>query len=744
MAPGVVPGNSQHFDLVEYWRRVWRNKWIVAAAAILGTLLGVLAMVPQTRIYQARMSLEVQTLNENFMNFRDVNPTSSGPGLYPEIDMLTHVKLLQTRPLLEAVVSRLEQEGKLKPPPPPPPGWRSWLRLPPAKKEEPTKGQKKGPSYNLAGDLRVRANANTRIIDVTFDSPDPEVAAAFVNTLGEEFIRSNLESRWKQAQQTGDWLTRQLHDMKAKLQTSETDLQEYARRRNLMFTGDKNQENVDEEKLRQIQAELSRAQADRMSKQSRFELVNATPADSLAEVIENESLRLHQQKLTELRRQHAELDSTLTPEHYRVRRVKAQVAQLEAELGRLRDNILERIRGDYLAAKSRERLLEAEFKRQTELVAGLSEKAVQYNILKREVETNRQLYESMLQKVREANLASAMRASGIRIVEPADVPALPYKPDLRRGGTLGLVAGLFLGVGLALLRERLDRCIQGPEDLQVYLRVPELGVVPRRAAGLLSAAGNREDGPAAGGLVRLAAGVMQAEVRRKSFAQSEAFRTIVTSILFSGSAREAKKVLVVTSPNPSEGKSTLATNVAAAFAEIGRKTLVIDADMRRPRVHAMFGLPNDQGLAQILSGEVPMDGTGLFLALHQTSLVGLTVLPSGTAGEEAGSLVHSARFPDLLALLRPYFDVILIDTPPMLQLADARAVASHADGIVLVIRSGQTTREAAIAAQRRLEHDGLPIVGVVLNDWDPGRSHYGGYAYYKDTYGRYATVTKAG
>jgi len=736
VAPSAPHSDSHSLDLVEYWRRVWRHKWVVVAVAILGAILGLLAMLPQTPIYQARTSVEVQSINDNFLNFRDVNPTANATsGMYPEIDMLTHVKLLQTRPLIDATIKKLEEQGKWKPGPPAPKRelWPAWLPRPKRHEAAKKASENELPADLFAG-LRVKASTNTRIIDVTFDSPDPEFAAAFANTLADQFIETNLESRWKSAQHTGQWLTRQLQDQKVRLEQSETQMQEYARQTHLMFTGENDKQNVDEEKLRQVQTELSHAQADRMSKQARFELVSAARAEALGEALENESLKMDKQRLTDLRRQYAELDSTLTPEHYKVKRVRAQIAQMEADFNRERDAILERIRGDYEAAKTRERLLTSEYERQATVVDGLSGKSVKYNILKREVETNRQLYESMLQKVKEANLAAAMRASAIRIVEPADIPSFPYKPDLRRGAALGLVFGLFAGVGVALIRERLDRCIQGPEDLHHYLDVPELGIVPKQKG--ISASWHA--GGPTNSLIKLAAGVDKADLAKRPSIINEAFRAITTSILFSETLRGKHCILVVTSPNPSEGKSTVSTNLTAAFAEIGRRVLLIDADMRRPRVHSLFQLDNDIGLAQILNGDLALDDVALFSALKQTTLMGLTILPSGSAGNQAGNLVHSMRFPQLLEVLRPHFDVIVVDTPPMLQLSDARAVASYADGVVLVIRSGQTTREAAIAASRRLVADGLPILGVVLNDWDLKTSSYGAYANYEKYVGSYA------
>ena len=244
-------------------------------------------------------------------------------------------------------------------------------------------------ALEAARSLKVRAEGQTRVVEVSYDSTDPRFAADFVNTLAQEFIESNVEARWKMSERTGEWLSRQLDDMRIKLERSEDSWQSYARSTGLMFTSEKT--NVSEEKLRQLQEELSKAQADRITSQSRWEITKTSPPDALPDVLNDSSLRSLQEKLTELRRQQAQLITIYTEKHSKVKQVEAQIAPLEAALQKERSAIIDRLRNDYDAALRREKLLTADYASQSRSVSDQDEKSIQYNILKREADSNRQL-----------------------------------------------------------------------------------------------------------------------------------------------------------------------------------------------------------------------------------------------------------------------------------------------------------------------------------------------------------------
>src|SRR5579863_918632 len=473
--------------LVEYWKVVLRHKATVLLLFVLGGLAGFMYTLPETPVYRAHATLEVQGLNENFLNMKDLSPTGSG-SMDPTADILTQVKLLESRALRERAIAKLKAQ----------PGaasatfvpnrftaWKKALRLDPG---SPLTWES---ALGMAeGSLTVRASGTTRIIDVASDSTDPRVAADFANTLVSEFIEQDLEGRLTTNERTGTWLSQQINDLKIQLEKSEDQMQSYASGVGLQLAGSRGEgkdggdrENVADAKLRQLQTEMLTIQADRVTAQSKYELISSAPPESLPQVLDDAGLREYQSKLADLRRQLAELTASLTPANPKVQKVQAQISELENILKKERTNIITRIKNDFEAAARRERLITAEYETQMRIVTAQAGKSIHYDILKREADTNHQIYESMLQKVKEASIASAMRASNYRVVDPAVPPVSPYKPNPTQSATMGSLGGLIIGILFVLVRERADRSLQQPGDAAHFLNLPELGVIPSDRAG---------------------------------------------------------------------------------------------------------------------------------------------------------------------------------------------------------------------------------------------------------------------
>ncbi len=715
--------------LFEYWRIIQRRKGTVVIVAFLGMVAAFLYTLPQTPVYQASTVIEVDNVNEDFLHMREVNPTQSG-GWDPVYDLQTQVKILESNSLRERVVKRLNSDSKpLVTIPSRLNAWRKALNL--ASPDVSTAREQ----AIKAIDLHVRVEPNTRLIVATCDSTNPQMAAEFANSLTSEFIEQNLETRWQTTQHTGEWLARQMEDLKIKLERSEDAMQAYARANGLVFTQDKG--NAAEEKMKELQSELSKAQGDRISKQSRYELAAHAPPESLAEVLGDSNLQEIQGKLTDLRREYAEASATYTAANPKVKKLQAQIAPLETALERQRSAIIGSIQNDYEAAQHRERLLAADYTAASQEVSNQGDRVNHYNMLKAEADTNRQLFDNMQQRVKEAGIASALRASNIHVVDPANIPKSPYKPNLLRQTLLGLICGIFFGIVLVVYLERVDRTVQEPGDAALFLGVPELGIIPSEAVetkrrlltqNSLAADANTTE---ANGLM-----VMQ----RKSSAMAEAFRSTLTSILFAGAHGECPKVLVLSSSAPREGKSTISSNLAVALAEIHKRVLLIDADLRRPRMHHIFGLTNETGLVDLLRQREPLVSQ-LNGSVQQTSIPNLSVMTSGQSGQGDTTLLHSMRIAELVELARKQFDMVLIDTPPMLTMADARVIARHSDGVILVTRANQTSRDSIKDAAHRFTEDGVHIIGTILNDWNPKKSGRYGYYKYYDKYKHYYSAS---
>jgi capsular exopolysaccharide synthesis family protein len=600
--------------------------------------------------------------------------------------------------------------------------------------------------------LTVRASGDTRLVEVLYDAKDPKVAADFANTLVTEFIEKSQEMRWKSSQRTDEWLTKHLHDMKAKLEESEVALQNYARTSGLTYTSEK--ENVAELRLRELQDELSKAQGDRVGKQAKFEDAKNEPAESLPETLDDPTLRDYHAKLTDLHRQYVELSSTLTPSHPKVQRIQAQIVELQSALEKHRGNIVRRIGGEYAAAHRREALLAQAYAAQEKVVANQSSKAIHYDTLKREVDSSRQLYESLLQRVKQAGLATAMRASNVLVVDPAKPPLLPHQPNMPVNSALGLLCGTLLGFGFVVFRSRFDRSFQVPGDLQIYLNLPELGAIPLADSTELHQISNGTNGTGTKSTLLLPEPLKEIKDipalaggeptdclelvtwKHNPSALAESFRATLTSILLTNQNGNRPRVIVVTSPGPGEGKTTIATNLSIAVTEIGRRVLLIDGDLRQPRLHKILNISNSWGLSDVLLSEAPIESVPLSHLVVETRIPGLSVVPSGSTTLSISHLLHSPRMEALLARMREEFDMVLIDAPPMMHLADARLLGWLSDGVVMVFRAGKTTREAAFVATQRFAEDGTRIVGTILNSWDsrknPGHSYGYGYGTYNN------------
>ena len=702
-------------SLRDYWDVIVRHKAMLLCFAVAGLAGAIAFSLAQTPVYRARTSLEIQNFNENFMDLKSMDPTNPSTESFSTADTYldTQIQIMQSEALIERVLTKLNlhdsRQATHKW------GFGAFVRrmLGSAKSKSSGSSEKDEMIRQAEANLTVRAAANTRLLEVLYESPDPKLAADFANTLVSEFVQQSQDVRWKSTELTSKWLTSRLDEMKAKLEKSEADAQDYARTSGLIFTSEK--DDVAGARLKQLQDELSAAQADGITKRAKLEDAENKPVESLP--IDDPVLRDDNQKLTDLQGQLAQLSATLTPAHYKVQRVQAQIDQLELAVEKERDQILHRIRNEFDAAQRREGLLAKAYAEQEAIVTDKSSKAIHYETLKGEVDSNRQIYESMLQRVKQAELASAMRVSNVLVVDAANPPLLPYKPNLRMNSALGLFCGMFAGVAFALVWGHFDRRILAPGEAQVVLKLPELGAIP------IAQIGAETTHPAAlASTFPLADSPELITWQRKVSLPAECFRTALTSLLLPVHNGGHPQVVLLTSPAVGDGKTMVASNLGIAMAELGRKVLLLDGDVRRPRLHQVFEMSNDWGLADVLSGKTAAGSIPLAELARETKVPGLYLLSSGIKTPTTSSLFHSPGMVLLLERLRREFDMIFIDAPPMIWLADARVLGRRADGVVLVLRAGRTTHESALFAMQRFADDGTHVLGTILNNWNPKKT----------------------
>lgn len=735
-----MPGTQPQGGLLEYWQILSRGKWTLLAIALLSTVLAGVLTHAQAPVYRAQSLVEIESLNENFLNMRNVSPTDENQGSQsPEYNIRTQIEVLQSRPVLERALQKLHLEKRILSSAQKHHSLLPWSlssrETKPLSKQEMAFQAHQQAMGIAESSLRVRPETNSRILSISFDSTDPKIAADFVNSLTAAFTEVTLENRWRSTQNISEWLGRQLQDVKTKLQRSQEALQNYAHTENLTFLSETSStgDTTVNERLKEMEVEVSRAQAERVVKEAAYEQVHNAPADSLPEVLDNPTLKEYQIELTTLRKQLADLSSAFTPQYPKIVSLRAQIATIVNALEKERSNILSRTRNEYDIAVRREQLVNRNYAAVTEMIARQSEKVSHYMLLKHELDSTRQLYESLVQRVKEADLASAMKASDVHVIESALAPHIPYKPVTMVNMAFGFLSGTFLGIVFVIQRARAYRGIQEPGDAALELNVPELGVIP--ASTLPASQFRRLLGPSGSSTDRKRPELTSWQ--QSPSVVAEAFRLTLTSLLLPSGNGEQPRVIAFSSANPSEGKTTVVSNLAIALARINRRVLLIDGDVRKRRLHRIFEVDNTRGLKEALEE----DGA---VAVQQTQIPNLYVLPSGQRANE--TLFFKSKLRDLLNRLRPEFDMILIDTPPLLQVSDARLICHAVDGVVLVVAQ-HTLRETALQVRQRLMDDGSNLIGTILNRWDPrtsvtgrGAGGYSDYYKYKDYYHDEKTV----
>jgi len=733
----MPPPAKESTGLLECWRMMVRRKWSLLSVALACGLAGFAVSLLQTPMYQARTSLEIQGPNENFLSLKDLDPASSSGPSAAETYVETQAHILQDEGFVEKVVTALGADQRLE-------GLGGPGMVTRIKR---LLGQKDGPRARSSHDaavgaaarnLAVHSSTASHVVEVTFDAADPQIAADFANALASELIEENINVRLQAAWRVNESLGRQLIDLKANYERSANQLQDYAHSTGLIFDLDKGS-TIAEEKLRQVQEDQSRAQADLAAKQAKYELAKSASPESLPEVLDNGPMKEYQIKLTDLRRQLAEMEATFTPGYFKLKNLQAQISELEGIMRKERSNIVDRLRNEYEAAARREKLVEQAYLQQSTTVSNEASRAVHYNVLKREVETNRAMYETALQKVKEAGMAAAIRASNIRVISPAKRPVHPYRPRRLFNAGMGLLAGLFLGFAFVFVRENTDRSLRAPGDIAAYLNLPELAAIPsagKQPAQTISRRKNliidiEQESAGSGGqdvFGRRRDSRSKLEMMscsNEASPMAESFRSALASLWFAGQSGKRPRMFVLTSPNACEGKTTLTSNLGIALANTNRRVLLIDGDIRKPRLHAVFNVSNRWGLGNLLEDDCPIEDYVFEDIVLKTSVPGLYVLPSGTGNMNISSLRYHERLSDLLMRFRLEFHAVLMDTPPMLEFSDARVLGRLSDGVIMVVRALETSRDDAAAVYRRFQEDGTPVLGSILNDWNPKKSKYG-------------------
>ncbi len=737
------PGGShrpQPEATVNYAALLRRHRTAITMIMGGSLLLSVLYTLVAHKVYRSEVILEVTGINNDFMNSKQVDPTNNQATGDEYIE--TQTKLLKSPPVVQRTAVAMgpkvpsaiaTNQGIFS-------AIRGWFGDAPAV----TAAEGEAVVFNMLSDATVKVDGTSDLIKVTLLGPEPKLTADTANTLVEQFNQQAQDARGYASGNTNKFLADQLGDARKKLQDSENALQEYARQTGIVIPNE-NQESVAADKLRQIQSDLTKAESDEADTKAQVETSKDAPATAMPQVLDDPTLRDNRARLADLRRQLSDLSVTLTPQNYKIQQLNAQIADLEQQSAQHRANIIHRLGVQNSETSRRKQLLSEAYRQQLGVVSDQSVKEVRYNILKKEVDANRDLYQSMLQRVKQASIVAALKASDVRVVSPATPATSTYRPSLPLNLALGFLLGLVIAGCYTLLCERNDASLRTPGQSVKHLNVPELAVIPSARIGnseripltlrnLNGANGTAME--AKNGLLAASSAAVDKEMVQwcqDETMMADAYRSAITSILLSRVNGVSPRVILVTSPRPKAGKTTTVANLGISLAEIGRRVLLIDGDLRRPRLGKLFGLQFATGLSDALlaedDGSITLDSV-----VRPSTVPGLYVLPGGSEPANISKLLHSAHLDSLIELARSQYDFVLIDSPPMMGMADARLLSRNADGVVLISRAGETSPEQLGEAKERLADDGTPVIGTILNGCDlriedPSYvNHYNSYA----------------
>jgi len=592
------------------------------------------------------------------------------------------------------------------------------------------KNQRRPPEIGaFLGSLGVKRVPNSRLMEVSFESTDPQLAAQILNAHLDNFIEQNYKSKYDATMEASRWLEGELSELRIRMKQSEDARIAYEKQNQIWTLDDKS--NITTQRLSDLNKELTDAESDALKKRALYEYATSGDMDAVPQLRDSAVIQEMQRHRSDLQVQYTEAVNQYGPNFPKVLRLQAQIKELDDQITRERKGIIVQLRSDYDEAKARMELLSQRLDQQKAETNAMSEKLVQYNILKREADANKSLYEGLQTKLKEAGISVGLKSSNIRVVDPAMVPSTPARPAKARNIALAFLVGLVGGVGLALLREYLDNTVKTPDDVETLARLPSLAVVP--AFGDSANAG-RKAGILKGGSTNGYDKRIELVAQHLPKSQmSEAFRALRTALLLSQPDRPPQ-VILVTSALPREGKTTAAANLAVTLAQLGDKTVLVDADLRKPGVGRVLNLASGKyaGLSSYLAGVSTLD----LVTVQHPAIPNLAAIPTGPLPPNPADLLSSHRLTEAISELRLKYKFIVIDSPPVMAATDAVILSVQTDGVLLVVRSGETPKEAFTRTRDLLTSVKSHILGVVLNAVDSSApDYYYSYRYYPYSYG---------
>lgn len=693
------------FNLAEYWRLALKHRLLIIAVFVACIAVGAIVTLLMTPKYSATATLQIDREAARVLNVDDTSPRESM--IQGEEFFQTQYGLLRSRSLAERVV---DSEGLATSD-----AFLEAMDIAPTDAGARTAAERARQRRELVlrtlqSNLSIGPVRGSRLVMIAYTSPNPDLSARIANSFATNFIQSNLDRKYESSTYAREFLEDRIAQTKATLEAAERQLVAYATQQQIINVNEGEGANPGETQslvsnnLVALNEAMSQATAARIAAEQKWRQVQQTPVLSLPDVFQNPTI----QRLVEERaRRQAEYEQKLSvfkPDYPEMVQLKAQVDELDSQIRTVANEIRQSVRNQYTVATNQENALRTQVTGLTGDVLDLRDRSIQYNILQREVDTSRTLYDGLLQRYKEVSVTGVMSTNNVSIVDQAKAPNKPSSPRMLLNVLIAALLGLGLGVLAAFVLEALDETLATPDDVEGKLGVPVLGAVPRL---------DKQTTPAQA-LADL----------RSSF--SEAYYSLMTALQFS-TPNGAPQSLLVTSSRPAEGKSTTAFALAQSLARSGRRVLLVDADLRNPSMHRIVGVDNDRGMSNLLSGSL-----GLASVLHDSKTQGLQFIPCGPLPPNPAELLGGDRVAGFLQEALTSFDHVVFDGPPVLGFADAPLLASTVGGTLFVLESRGTRRGQARGALKRLQVGAAKVLGVVLTKFDARTTSYGGYDYSYD------------
>lgn len=717
-------------NLMDYWRILVKRRWTVLGALAMVLVIALVKTLLTTPIYRAVALLQIENDTMQVVQVQGINQG----GYDNDSSFLeTQLQLLRSRSLAQRVVSQMglvesDELSRLEPPSP----WQKLASIIGGKPTDPdgetgaasTKALSKGDSDKAASELAswfqggvsIEQIKDSRLVHVQYDSPSASFSQRAANTLAEAFIATNLERRFDSASYAKNYLEDRLQELKLRLEDSEKKLVQFAQKEQIVSTGDESGASLSQLNLGSLNGAYAKAKEERIRAQSRWQQAQNLRGSGLQnEGTEKSMIRVLQENRANLMVQYQDKLRLYKPDYPLMLQLKSQIDEVNKQISSEEGNIRSGIQAEYLSALAQEKMLADQMSGVKNEVLDIQGRSIQYNIFKRDVDTNRQLYDGLLQRYKEIGVAGGVTSNNIAIIDRAE-PGGKIRPDLSSNMMKAALIGLMLGILLALAFEYLDDTIKRPEDMEKLLGLAVLGAIPLLKAPQTT--------------------TKALDDARSAF--SEAYRSLRTALQFS-TDQGVPRSLLVTSAMPSEGKSTTTLVLGQYFAQLGKRVLIIDCDLRNPTLHRVLNVDNSIGMSNFLAGA----GKAMDM-IHPTSFAGLSYMPTGPLPPNPAELLMCSKMMSLLTVACEKFDMVILDGPPVMGLADAPILANIAQGTLLVVHAGQTKVAVVRNALKRLHAARARVVGGLLTHFQSqhaGQGYgYGGYNYY--AYGGTPKITR--